>query len=179
MIAVRQGSYFSDWLLQHVAASNKPLSASWPPRICSGSRPAASKSWSSNWASSFRPRAKPRRWPGTPTRRSKRSATGREVLGLEISSDDDGAGWPFLRSLTAGGLSGVRLVVSDAHRGLVSAIALHCPARPGSAAAPTTCANCSLKSLSPRSRGSRRWFVRPSTSPTPTPSRPSSPGCWT
>jgi len=48
---------------------------------------------------------------------------GREVLGPEISSDEDGAGWlAFLRSLTARGLSGVRLVVSDAHRGPVSAI---------------------------------------------------------
>jgi transposase-like protein len=48
---------------------------------------------------------------------------GREVLGLDIASDEDGAGWlAFLRSLTARGLSGVRLVISDAHRGLVSAV---------------------------------------------------------
>ncbi|SNY50315.1 Transposase, Mutator family [Paractinoplanes atraurantiacus] len=48
---------------------------------------------------------------------------GREVLGLDISSDEDGAGWlAFLRSLTARGLSGVHLVVSDAHAGLVAAI---------------------------------------------------------
>jgi transposase-like protein len=47
----------------------------------------------------------------------------REVLGLDISSQEDGAGWlAFLRSLTARGLSGVRLVISDAHRGLVDAI---------------------------------------------------------
>lgn len=47
----------------------------------------------------------------------------REVLGLDVSSQEDGAGWlAFLRSLTARGLSGVRLVVSDAHRGLVDAI---------------------------------------------------------
>src|SRR4051812_42334214 len=53
---------------------------------------------------------------------------GREVLGLEVSSDEDGAGWlAFLRSLTARGLSGVRLVVSDAHRGLVSAIGAALP----------------------------------------------------
>ena len=53
---------------------------------------------------------------------------GREVLGLDISSDEDGAGWlAFLRSLTARGLSGVRLVVSDAHRGLVSAIGAALP----------------------------------------------------
>jgi putative transposase len=53
---------------------------------------------------------------------------GREVLGLDICSDEDGAGWlAFLRSLTARGLSGVRLVISDAHRGLVSAIGAALP----------------------------------------------------
>ena len=47
---------------------------------------------------------------------------GREVLGLDVTSDEDGAGWlAFLRSLTARGLCDVRLVVSDAHRGLVGA----------------------------------------------------------
>jgi putative transposase len=52
----------------------------------------------------------------------------REVLGLDLTSDEDGAGWlAFLRSLTARGLSGVRLVVSDAHRGLVSAIGAALP----------------------------------------------------
>lgn len=52
----------------------------------------------------------------------------REVLGLEVVSDEDGAGWlAFLRSLTARGLSGVRLVTSDAHRGLVNAIAATLP----------------------------------------------------
>ncbi|GAA0911652.1 hypothetical protein GCM10009558_018080 [Virgisporangium aurantiacum] len=52
----------------------------------------------------------------------------REVLGLDVASDEDGAGWlAFLRSLTARGLSGVRLVVSDAHRGLVTAIGAALP----------------------------------------------------
>jgi putative transposase len=52
----------------------------------------------------------------------------REVLGLDVASDEDGAGWlAFLRSLTARGLSGVRLVVSDAHRGLVKAIGAALP----------------------------------------------------
>lgn len=47
----------------------------------------------------------------------------REVLGLDVSSQEDGAGWlTFLRSLTARRLSGVRLVISDAHRGPVDAI---------------------------------------------------------
>ncbi|GAA2906851.1 IS256-like element IS1081 family transposase [Streptosporangium fragile] len=47
----------------------------------------------------------------------------REILGLEVTSAEDGAGWlGFLRTLVARGLSGVQLVVSDAHRGLVEAI---------------------------------------------------------
>jgi transposase-like protein len=53
---------------------------------------------------------------------------GREVLGLDVAAAEDGAGWlAFLRSLTARGLSGVRLVVSDAHRGLVDAIGATLP----------------------------------------------------
>jgi putative transposase len=53
---------------------------------------------------------------------------GREVLGLDVCSDEDGAGWlAFLRSLTARGLAGVKLVISDAHRGLVSAIGAALP----------------------------------------------------
>jgi transposase-like protein len=53
---------------------------------------------------------------------------GREVLGLEIASQEDGAGWlGFLRGLTARGLSGVKLVISDAHRGLVDAIGAALP----------------------------------------------------
>ncbi|MGI5129120.1 IS256 family transposase [Pseudonocardia sp. CA-107938] len=47
----------------------------------------------------------------------------REVLGVDVASGEDGAGWlAFLRSLVARGLSGVALVVSDAHAGLVEAI---------------------------------------------------------
>ncbi|MFG2047353.1 IS256 family transposase [Micromonospora sp. NPDC048935] len=47
----------------------------------------------------------------------------REVLGFDVASDEDGAGWlAFLRSLTARGLTGVQLVISDAHRALVGAI---------------------------------------------------------
>ena len=52
----------------------------------------------------------------------------REVLGLDVASDEDGAGWlAFLRSLSARGLGGVRLVISDAHRGLVQAIGAALP----------------------------------------------------
>ncbi len=44
----------------------------------------------------------------------------REILGLDVLTSEDGAGWTqFLRSLVARGLSGVRLVISDAHGGLV------------------------------------------------------------
>ncbi len=47
----------------------------------------------------------------------------REVLGMEVITTEDGAGWlAFLRSLVARGLSGVQLVVSDAHEGLKGAI---------------------------------------------------------
>src|SRR2546430_9259161 len=53
---------------------------------------------------------------------------GREVLGLEVCSQEDGAGWlGFLRGLTARGLAGVKLVISDAHRGLVDAIGAALP----------------------------------------------------
>jgi putative transposase len=48
----------------------------------------------------------------------------REVLGLDIVTGEDGAGWlAFLRSLKARGLKGVELVISDAHPGLKDAIA--------------------------------------------------------
>ena len=52
----------------------------------------------------------------------------REILGLQVTSAEDGAGWlSFFRDLTARGLSGVRLVTSDAHRGLVDAIGATLP----------------------------------------------------
>jgi putative transposase len=47
----------------------------------------------------------------------------REILGLHVTTSEDGAGWlGFFRDLVARGLSGVRLVTSDAHAGLVAAI---------------------------------------------------------
>jgi putative transposase len=53
----------------------------------------------------------------------------REILGLQVSTAEDGAGWlAFLRDLVARGLSGVGLVTSDAHAGLVSAIGATLPA---------------------------------------------------
>jgi putative transposase len=52
----------------------------------------------------------------------------REILGLEVTSAEDGAGWlAFFRGLVTRGLSGVVLVTSDAHPGLVAAIAATLP----------------------------------------------------
>ncbi len=52
----------------------------------------------------------------------------REILDLDLHTTEDGAGWTaFLRGLVARGLSGVRLVISDAHPGLVDAIASTLP----------------------------------------------------
>jgi putative transposase len=47
----------------------------------------------------------------------------REILGVSVGDSEDGAFWTaFLRSLRARGLSGVALVISDAHEGLKGAI---------------------------------------------------------
>lgn len=48
----------------------------------------------------------------------------REILGFEVITQEDGPSWTaFLRTLVARGLSGVELVISDAHAGLKDAIA--------------------------------------------------------
>ena len=52
----------------------------------------------------------------------------REIAGFDLFTDEDGAAWTaFLRSLVARGLSGVQLVISDAHVGLRNAIAAVLP----------------------------------------------------
>ncbi|MBO0847814.1 MAG: IS256 family transposase [Nocardioides sp.] len=52
----------------------------------------------------------------------------REILGVQVTTSEDGAGWlAFWRDLTARGLTGVKLVTSDAHAGLVSAIGTTLP----------------------------------------------------
>jgi putative transposase len=52
----------------------------------------------------------------------------REILGLQVTTSEDGAGWlGFFRDLTARGLSGVKLVTSDAHAGLTAAIGATLP----------------------------------------------------
>lgn len=52
----------------------------------------------------------------------------REVLGLRVATSETGAAWnTFFADLVARGLTGVRLVTSDAHAGLVEAIAANLP----------------------------------------------------
>jgi len=52
----------------------------------------------------------------------------REILGVQVTTSEDGAGWlAFFRDLSARGLCGVKLVTSDAHAGLVAAIAATLP----------------------------------------------------
>ena len=52
----------------------------------------------------------------------------REVLGLRVATSETGPAWnEFFADLTARGLTGVRLVTSDAHKGLVEAVAANLP----------------------------------------------------
>jgi putative transposase len=52
----------------------------------------------------------------------------REILGIQVTTSEDGAGWlAFFRDLTARGLSGAKLVTSDAHAGLTAAISATLP----------------------------------------------------
>jgi transposase-like protein len=52
----------------------------------------------------------------------------RESLGLDVVTSEDGAAWlAYIRGLVARGLTGVKLVSSDAHAGLVDAIASTLP----------------------------------------------------
>jgi putative transposase len=52
----------------------------------------------------------------------------REILGIDVFTSEDEAGWTtLLRGLVARGLSGVKLVTSDAHTGLKVAIAAEFP----------------------------------------------------
>lgn len=52
----------------------------------------------------------------------------REVLGMRVATAETGAAWnEFFADLVARGLTGVRLVTSDAHAGLVEAVAANLP----------------------------------------------------
>src|SRR3984893_18508373 len=79
----------------------------------------------------------------------------RESLGLDVVTAEDGAAWlAFLRSLVARGLSGVRLVTSDAHPGLVDAIAATLPG-----AAWQRCRTHAMRNLLTRVPKSAQSFV--------------------
>ena len=63
----------------------------------------------------------------------------REILGLQVTSAEDGAGWlAFFRDLTARGLAGVRWSPPTRTAAWSRRSAPPCPERPGSGAAPTT-----------------------------------------
>ena len=105
----------------------------------------------------------------------------REILGLQVTTAEDGAGWlAFFRDLTARGLSGVALVTSDAHAGLVDGDRRD-PARRGLAAVPHPLRRepDGGHPEEPPGAGSRRCCTRSTTSPTPTPCTPSSTGSST
>lgn len=69
-----------------------------------------------------------------PDRGRARADGYREILGVDVTTAEDGADWlTFWRSLTARGLSGVKLVTSDAHAGLVAAIGATLSRRDGAA----------------------------------------------
>jgi putative transposase len=96
---------------------------------------------------------------------------GREVLGLDVGDSEDGAFWTaFLGSLKARGLTGVQLVISDAHTGLKQAIAAVRLAPAGNAAGSTSCAMSWPGS--PKARP--RWSPRPSAPSSPSPPAPRS-----
>jgi putative transposase len=79
----------------------------------------------------------------------------RESLGLDVVTAEDGAAWlAFLRSLVARGLAGVRLVTSDAHPGLVDAIAATLPG-----AAWQRCRTHAMRNLLTRVPKSAQSFV--------------------
>ncbi len=105
----------------------------------------------------------------------------REILGIQVTTSEDGAGWlAFFRDLTARGLTGVKLVTSDAHAGLVAAIGATLPGAAWQRCRTHYAAN--LMSATPKSSpgaGSRRCCTRSTTSPTPTRCTPSSTGSST
>jgi putative transposase len=79
----------------------------------------------------------------------------RESLGLDVVTSEDGAAWlAYMRGLVARGLSGVKLVSSDAHPGLVDAIAATLPG-----AAWQRCRTHFMRNLLPRVPKSAQSFV--------------------
>lgn len=138
----RSGSYFPEWLLQRrrraeqalvtVVATSYVLGVStrWVERLCEAlGIDKLSKSQVSQMARSLDEAVaalRNRPLDAGPCRFCCADALVvkvYEILGLEVSSEESGAGWlGFFRGLVARGLSGVRLITSDARAGLVVAI---------------------------------------------------------
>ncbi len=106
----------------------------------------------------------------------------REILGIDVTSSEDGAGWlAFLRGLAARGLSGVQLVTSDDHAGLVSAIAAVLPGAAWHRCRTHYHRNLLTRCRNRPSRGCPPWSAPSSSSPTrrrSAPSTPRSPPRW-
>jgi transposase-like protein len=79
----------------------------------------------------------------------------REVLGIHTATTESDAGWlAFFRDLVARGLTGVALVTSDAHAGLVDAVGATLPAASWQRCRTHYAAN--LMSVTPKSS----WWVK-------------------
>jgi putative transposase len=103
------------------------------------------------------------------------AAGGREVLGLDVGDSEDEVFWRgFLATLKKRGLSGVRLVISDQHAGLVAALKRSFQGAAHQGAGCTSPATCSHTCPSHTPTWSPRCSA-PS-SPNPTPPPPPRPG---
>src|SRR2546421_459098 len=97
----------------------------------------------------------------------------REILGIDVVTSEDRAGWSaFLRGLVARGLTGVSLVISDAHTGLKDAVASVLPGASWQRCRTHFMRNPAHPSAQVRPRTSwPPWCARSSPSPTPPPPR--------
>ncbi len=104
----------------------------------------------------------------------------REVLGMRVATSETGPAWnEFFADLVARGLTGVRLVTSDAHQGLVEAIAANLPGASWQRCRTHYAAN--LMSVTPKSMwpAVKAMLHSVTTSPTVPRSTPSSTDSWT
>ena len=78
---------------------------------------------------------------------------GREVLGLDVGDSEDEVFWrSFLTDLKKRGLSGVKLVISDQHAGLVAAL------RRSFRAPPPAAARCTARRSRPSTTRRTAWL---------------------
>jgi putative transposase len=168
----------SRWSSRPTCARPRPAaSTSWSSRSGCGSRAPRCRGSAESSTSRSRPSASARSTATTPTcgstPRSRRSETGagwsakavviaygvhetgrREILGFDVGEAETEAFWrEFLGSLIARGLSGVQLVVSDAHAGSRRRPP-GCFAAPGSAAA---CTSSAIAAAMPARTSAGSW----------------------